>query len=415
MFVAGSSAQPNQTPRALHPAQQSATQPSWSLSGSLDPVTGVFQRTPEHPRMRTAQACEKCRIRKAKCSGDHPSCQRCTARGLQCEYAPERKMRGPNKTKRKSISVHDRQGASPSGRRMSLASSSSSSDEVGSGLEFVDIPLAVAATAAIPVSPHDPTPSPLSAHMSPPDSFHRDVPGPLDFSINHAHVLAMPPMSHDDAAQQQRARLPSIELGDAAIYPQAFHQFVGSDPTFVSDIMQDDSSTQGSRRSSLPAYLLESYSRIALAAHPMDHGALVDPSTFAAHSIADAMDTIRSTSQESSHEMSPRDALSLYSHPRSSSSASATSPITPISLPEVGYENPGELAYPLQYPDEFGDELGVEAPQHSESPPVELQIPEPYRPKSPFAWVHTDVDTEAPTAADNEKSMEELESMSSQP
>jgi hypothetical protein len=42
--------------------------PRWTLAGSLDPTTGIFYRTPEHPRLRTAQACEKCRIRKAKVS-----------------------------------------------------------------------------------------------------------------------------------------------------------------------------------------------------------------------------------------------------------------------------------------------------------------------------------------------------------
>jgi hypothetical protein len=40
--------------------------PRWTLAGSLDPTTGIFYRTPEHPRLRTAQACEKCRARKAK-------------------------------------------------------------------------------------------------------------------------------------------------------------------------------------------------------------------------------------------------------------------------------------------------------------------------------------------------------------
>ena len=39
-----------------------------TLAGSLDPATGIFYRTPEHPRLRTAQACEKCRTRKAKVS-----------------------------------------------------------------------------------------------------------------------------------------------------------------------------------------------------------------------------------------------------------------------------------------------------------------------------------------------------------
>ena len=35
-------------------------------AGSLDPATGVFSRAADHPRIRTAQACEKCRARKAK-------------------------------------------------------------------------------------------------------------------------------------------------------------------------------------------------------------------------------------------------------------------------------------------------------------------------------------------------------------
>ncbi|KAJ7262842.1 hypothetical protein C8J57DRAFT_1719101 [Mycena rebaudengoi] len=73
--------------------------PRITLAGSLDPATGIFYRTPEHPRLRTAQACEKCRTRKAKCSGEHPACARCLARGLVCEYAREGRVRGPNKPK----------------------------------------------------------------------------------------------------------------------------------------------------------------------------------------------------------------------------------------------------------------------------------------------------------------------------
>ncbi|KAF9463825.1 hypothetical protein BDZ94DRAFT_1297661 [Collybia nuda] len=80
----------------LHP-HPNAHRPT--LAGSLDPSTGIFYRSPEHPRLRTAQACEKCRTRKAKCSGEHPSCKRCTTRGLVCEYAKEGRVRGPNKPK----------------------------------------------------------------------------------------------------------------------------------------------------------------------------------------------------------------------------------------------------------------------------------------------------------------------------
>jgi len=42
---------------------------------------------------RTAVACIKCRERKSKCSGEHPTCQRCSQRGLVCEYV-ERISRG---------------------------------------------------------------------------------------------------------------------------------------------------------------------------------------------------------------------------------------------------------------------------------------------------------------------------------
>ncbi|KAJ7062140.1 hypothetical protein C8F01DRAFT_1136604 [Mycena amicta] len=89
-------------PYAWSPRQPSPPPPPprITLAGSLDPTTGIFYRTPEHPRLRTAQACEKCRTRKAKCSGEHPSCSRCLSRGLPCDYAKEGRVRGPNKSKR---------------------------------------------------------------------------------------------------------------------------------------------------------------------------------------------------------------------------------------------------------------------------------------------------------------------------
>ncbi|KAJ7481148.1 hypothetical protein B0H11DRAFT_1234008 [Mycena galericulata] len=50
-------------------------------------------------RQRTAQACDKCRDRKTKCSGDHPVCKRCTARGLICHYSGQERVRGPTKAR----------------------------------------------------------------------------------------------------------------------------------------------------------------------------------------------------------------------------------------------------------------------------------------------------------------------------
>lgn len=79
--------------------------PRCAVAGSLDPTTGIFYRTPEPPRLRTAQACEKCRKRKAKCSGEHPACQRCLIRGLTCIYAPEGRVRGSQKPRIRPLTI----------------------------------------------------------------------------------------------------------------------------------------------------------------------------------------------------------------------------------------------------------------------------------------------------------------------
>ncbi|EJU00721.1 hypothetical protein DACRYDRAFT_100766 [Dacryopinax primogenitus] len=66
----------------------------------------VFENTlfikPSLPcgRQRIEQACDKCRERKARCNGGRPTCARCQQRGYECTYAPERRMRGPNKVKK---------------------------------------------------------------------------------------------------------------------------------------------------------------------------------------------------------------------------------------------------------------------------------------------------------------------------
>ncbi|KAJ6490681.1 hypothetical protein C8R47DRAFT_456323 [Mycena vitilis] len=52
-----------------------------------------------HKTQRAAQACDKCRERKTKCSGDHPVCKRCTARGLICHYYGGARTRGSTKAR----------------------------------------------------------------------------------------------------------------------------------------------------------------------------------------------------------------------------------------------------------------------------------------------------------------------------
>ncbi|KAG7127169.1 Oleate-activated transcription factor 1 like protein [Verticillium longisporum] len=50
------------------------------------------KRIPRPPRQRTSvtsAACEACRKRKSKCTGERPECRPCVKRGQQCDYATE--------------------------------------------------------------------------------------------------------------------------------------------------------------------------------------------------------------------------------------------------------------------------------------------------------------------------------------
>ncbi|EJD02220.1 uncharacterized protein FOMMEDRAFT_157433 [Fomitiporia mediterranea MF3/22] len=74
--------------------------------------TSVFCRTSDQvARQRTAQACEKCRDRKTKCSGTRPTCKRCADRGLKCVWAPDTRLKGPsNKPNQTKLESGDNTG-----------------------------------------------------------------------------------------------------------------------------------------------------------------------------------------------------------------------------------------------------------------------------------------------------------------
>ncbi|KAG6336217.1 hypothetical protein ID866_2868 [Astraeus odoratus] len=117
----------SQTAVAISTSLPETGLPRRAVSGSLDPTTGIFYRTPEPPRLRTAQACEKCRKRKAKCSGEHPACQRCILRGLVCIYAPEGRLRGPAKQKLKPLTTIPPTGSRSATSSTDVPSSSNAS------------------------------------------------------------------------------------------------------------------------------------------------------------------------------------------------------------------------------------------------------------------------------------------------
>ncbi|KIJ69159.1 hypothetical protein HYDPIDRAFT_105734 [Hydnomerulius pinastri MD-312] len=69
----------------------------WPETPDRVDMTQFFCRTPlSTTRQRASQACEKCRERKTKCSGERPVCQRCRSRGLICEYAQSKNIRRAN-------------------------------------------------------------------------------------------------------------------------------------------------------------------------------------------------------------------------------------------------------------------------------------------------------------------------------
>ncbi|KAF2717757.1 hypothetical protein K431DRAFT_232414 [Polychaeton citri CBS 116435] len=49
---------------------------------------------------KTRAACDECRQKKLKCSGEHPNCSRCRREGIKCIYSPQKQMGRPKKRQR---------------------------------------------------------------------------------------------------------------------------------------------------------------------------------------------------------------------------------------------------------------------------------------------------------------------------
>ncbi|OSC96683.1 hypothetical protein PYCCODRAFT_1259471 [Trametes coccinea BRFM310] len=292
-------------------ASQRPTTPSssWTLSGSLDPATGVFQRSVEHPRLRTAQACEKCRIRKAKCSGDHPACQRCISRGLQCEYAPERKMRGPNKNKRKSIASQKSDKSTEDERRSSITSITSTISS-NSDASAMDCPSADAMASAAAVAKSTTRPSSSASvhpasHQSPVQteaSRGRSTTvsvGALQHAAEYGASATSIGEQHASGPPGVRQRPPPLNLLDSRqFYSDMLSQYTrgGSE---LSAAYGDG--TMDPHRTPLPNYLAEAYSRIAQSTHGEgSDGMYHEPSAFSAAS-AESSDMARYVPLRSLH------------------------------------------------------------------------------------------------------------------
>ncbi|RDX45011.1 hypothetical protein OH76DRAFT_1457770 [Lentinus brumalis] len=326
------------------------------LSGSLDPNTGEFHRTVEHPRLRTAQACEKCRIRKAKCTGETP-CSRCLSRGLQCEYAPERKMRGPNKNKRVEASPKPDK-AKPRQRKDTATSEPCDSSSDGHASDNSSPPACASRSSSTHSSPAPPPPrliAPLESRGRPRaatlglgaigrlESFHNSAAGP-----SRGHQFVVP---------SARPRPPAIDLASEREYvPRMMTQHVG-----VPEEVPLRAQRQDSRPTSLPSYLIDSYSRVALKGED-------------ASSQSSGYDS-RPPSQDMSHFMSDSPA----------SSSDMSTPISPMSL---NFET--EFQYSEHIPSDFGHFVGDAGPEHPFGDDVHLfeHHDDLLRPKSVQSIVH---------------------------
>ncbi|KAF2472140.1 uncharacterized protein BDR25DRAFT_284635 [Lindgomyces ingoldianus] len=74
----------------------------------------------EIPIEKLHAACDECRTRKLKCSGETPQCSRCEREGIRCIYSPQKQMGRPRKRRRDEIDQ-------PTTQTSTAASDSSSS------------------------------------------------------------------------------------------------------------------------------------------------------------------------------------------------------------------------------------------------------------------------------------------------
>ncbi|KAI7162831.1 hypothetical protein KC349_g1706 [Hortaea werneckii] len=78
------------------------TPPSLSPPNPRPPLATPSQ---SNPKLRAA--CDECRLKKLKCTGEQPACSRCVREGIQCVYSPQKPMGRPKKRQRTEATEED--------------------------------------------------------------------------------------------------------------------------------------------------------------------------------------------------------------------------------------------------------------------------------------------------------------------
>ncbi|KAM0722929.1 hypothetical protein Q7P37_001127 [Cladosporium fusiforme] len=73
---------------------------------AMDTVTTSAAYT-EDSQIKRRAACDECRTRKLKCSGEQPACARCLRENLTCVYSPQKQMGRPKKRQRADGGLDD--------------------------------------------------------------------------------------------------------------------------------------------------------------------------------------------------------------------------------------------------------------------------------------------------------------------
>ncbi|PKC11181.1 hypothetical protein RhiirA5_354612 [Rhizophagus irregularis] len=68
---------------------------SINVSSLINNPPASEAETPPIKRKRLTQACDACRKKKVKCSGEKPTCNNCARLGVNCTYLPSTRKRGP--------------------------------------------------------------------------------------------------------------------------------------------------------------------------------------------------------------------------------------------------------------------------------------------------------------------------------
>ncbi|KAI7591683.1 hypothetical protein KC346_g16254, partial [Hortaea werneckii] len=111
------------TPPSLYPPNAGPTLPIPSQS---------------NPKLRAA--CDECRLKKLKCTGEQPACSRCVREGIQCIYSPQKQMGRPKKRQRAETAEEDGEAFYPKQQEEHLAPLQSTSKPSQMGEKDSDLP-----------------------------------------------------------------------------------------------------------------------------------------------------------------------------------------------------------------------------------------------------------------------------------